>query len=198
MTAFDGSRVKVGPGTLYVAPLGTTEPTGVTGAWAAGWVPLGYTDAGSTFSLTPTVQAVSVEEEYWPVKNVITGYAGDLTFNLAEETRQNLLVALNAGIGSSLVSGTSGTNVDGSQWAEMPDIGSEVRVMLGWDAISKAGTTSTDPFGRLIVRQAFQTGNMQIVRRKGNAKATYACKFTLEKPAGVQPFRLIFPPSLAS
>lgn len=194
---YDGSRVKIGPGTLYVAPLGTAEPTGVTGAWT-GWTALGYTDTGSTFTIQPTVQPVTVEEEYWPVKNVITAYTAELSFALAEQTRQNLLVALNAGIGSSLVAGTSGTNGDGSQWAEMPDIGDEVRVMLGWDSITKGATTSADPFTRLIARQCLQTGQMQRVARKGNNKSVWACKFTLEKPASALPFRFIFEPDLAS
>lgn len=197
MAANDGSRVKVGPGTLYAAPLGTVEPTAVTGAWGAGWVPLGYTDAGSTFSLNPSVAPVTVEEEYWPVKNVVTGYAGTLVFALAEQTAQNLRLALNGGIGSGVVAATQGTNADGSLWVEPPTIGAEVRVMLGWDALGPAAV-GADSYGRLIVRQAFQTGTLSIQRRKGNNKSVYSCSFTLEKPAGVQPFRFLEPALLAS
>lgn len=197
MAAFDGSRVKVGPGSLYAAPLGTTEPTAVTGAWPANWVALGYTDAGSTFALNPSVAAVTVEEEYWPVKNVVTGYAGTLTFALAEQTAQNLRLALNGGIGAGAVAATQGTNADGSIWVEPPAIGAEVRVMLGWDALG-ASSIGNDPFGRLIVRQAFQTGTLSVQRRKGNNKSVYACSFNLEKPAGVQPFRFLEPALLAS
>lgn len=36
------ANITYGPGVLYWAPLGTTEPTGLTGAWPGGWVPLGY------------------------------------------------------------------------------------------------------------------------------------------------------------
>lgn len=194
---YDGTRVDVGPGTLYAAPLGTTEPTSVTGTWPAGWTSLGYTDAGSTFSLNPTVASVEVEESYWPVRNVITAYAGTLTFALAEETLQNWLLALNAGIGSSQLAaahGTSGT--DSSIWAEVPDIGTEVRVMLGWDALnpSLAGT----PFGRLVVRQALQTGTVTAQRRKGANKTSLACTFTFEKPATTQPFRFWTTPQRAA
>jgi len=193
---YDGSRVKVGPGTLYAAPLSTTEPTAVTGAWPAGWQSLGYTDQGSVFSLTPTVQPVEVEEEYWPVKNVITGYAGTLTFALAEQTAQNLIVALNGGLTPSTA--VKGTNADGSVWVEPPNIGAEVRIMLGWDSLPEAAASGADPFSRLIARQCFQTGTLQITRRKGNNKAIYPCTFSLEKPAGVQPVRFIYPASLAA
>ena len=94
--AFNGSRVVVGAGTLYAAPLGTTEPTSVTGAWT-GWTSLGYTDTGSTFDITPKVSPVEVEEEYWPIRQAITSYEGSITFALAEATAQNLLLSLNAG-----------------------------------------------------------------------------------------------------
>ena len=193
---FDGSRVKVGPGTLYAAPLGTTEPVSVTAAWPSAWKPLGYTDTGSDFSLNPSTAQVQVEEEYWPVREVITGYAGSLTFALAEVTAQNLVVVLNGGI-AAVSSAVQGTNPDGSVWVEPPDIGQEVRIMLGWDALPKAGVTG-DPFGRLIARQCLQTGTVKVTRRKGNNKATYAATFTLEKPANVQPFRFITPASLAA
>lgn len=200
-TAFDGSRIEIGPGTLYAAPLGTTEPDSVTGAWGAGWVPLGYTDAGSTFAYQLQTAAVTVEEEYFPIRTVTTGATATLSFSLAETTRQNLLLAMNAGIGSSLVAGTTGTSgTDTSIWAEPPALGSEVRVMLGWDSIPKAGSTGTDvdAFARLIARQCFQTGNISIQRRKGNNKPLYACTFTLEKPPSAQPFRLYQAPQMAS
>lgn len=195
---YNGNNVKVGPGTLYAAPLGTAEPVSVTGAWPANWVELGYTDQGSEFSLKPTVNPLEVEEEYWPIRNVITMYEGSLTFALAESTRQNVAAALNAGVGSSLVAATQGVNPDGSIWQEMPAIGSETRIMLGWDALTQAGVTGTDPFGRLIARQCLQTGEIKRSARKGANKSVWACTFSLEKPAGVQPFRFIMPAALAS
>lgn len=200
-TAFDGTRIEIGPGTLYAAPIGTTEPDSVTGVWPAGWVSLGYTDAGSTFSFQPQVAAVPVEEEVFPIRNVVTGVSATLAFALAETTQQNLLLALNAGIGSSVVAGTTGISAtDSSIWTEMPEVGTEVRVMLGWDALPKGATTGTDvkQFARLIARQCFQTGNLSIVRRKGNNKPLYNCTFSLEKPPSVQPFRLYQAPQMAS
>lgn len=198
MSVFNGNNVKVGPGTLYAAPLGTVEPTSITGAWPAGWVAIGYTDTGSVFSFTPTVQAVMVEEEYYPVRQAITEYQGDLTFAMAEQTRQNLALALNAGIGSSLDVATQGTFSDGSLWQEPPTPGTEQRVMLGWDALPEAATTGSDPFGRLISRQMLQGGAVQRSARKGSNKSMWAVKFLMEKPPGVQPWRFIVPSTLAA
>ena len=197
MAMFDGSRVKVSPGTLYAAPLGTAEPVSLTGAWPSGWLALGYTDQGSTFSIQPSSEDVTVEEEYWPVSSSITSYSGGVEFAMAELTVQNYLLALNAGIGSAQLSAAKGTNPDGSLWVEQPDIGQEVRVMLGWDALPK-GATSGDAWGRFIFRQCLQTGNVQEAHRKGANKSVIPVSFKLEKPAGKQPFRRILPASMAA
>lgn len=200
MTAFDTDRIEVGPGTLYAAPLGTTEPTSVSGAWPPGWVLLGYTDTGSTFSRQVQTANVDIEEELFPAKIVTTGVVATLSFALAELTRQNLLVVLNAGI-TAPAAGTTGTGSDASIWAEAPALGSEQRIMLGWDAIEKGGDgsaiTDVTSFGRLVARQCFNTGNLQIANRKGNNKRVYAGTFSLEKPAGLQPFRFWYPPQMA-
>lgn len=201
--SYTGSDVKVGPGTLYAAPLGTTEPTSVTGAWPSGWVPLGYTDAGSTFSTNPATANVTVEEELYPLKVVTTGLVATMAWSMAETTARNYLVALNAGVGTpgagtGLVSGTTGTNTDGSIWVEPPALGTEVRIMLGWDALPEAATSGSDPFGRLILRQCFQTGTIAEQNRNGNNKRVYAVTFTLEKPSGAQPYRKIYPVSMAA
>lgn len=195
---YSGNNVITGVGTLYAAPLGTTEPTACTGAWPAGWTALGYTEQGSQFQIKPTANPVNVEEEYWPVRNVITAYEGHLTFALAETTFQNWMLALNAGIGTSQLTGSHGTNPsDGSSWVEMPTIGTEQRVMLGWDSLTE-GTTAGQVTGRLIVRQCFQVGTAQVTRRKGANVAAISCDFMLEKPSGVNPFRLLIPSSMAS
>jgi hypothetical protein len=198
MPVFNPNHVFSGAGTLYAAPIGTTEPTTVTGAWPAGWVALGYTDQGSELDLKPTTQAVTVEEEYWPIRNVLVTYEGTLTAALSEYTQQNILFALNAGIGTGQVSGTSGVESDGSIWTEMPAIGSEVRVMLGWDALPEGATQGQYGIFRAIVRQALQTGTVKTIRRKGSVKATIAIQFMLEKPLGVNPFRYIQPASWVS
>lgn len=203
--AYNGQRVVVGAGSIYAAPLGTTEPTAVTGAWPSGWIALGYTDTGSEFQIAPKVSPVEVEEEYWPIRQAITSYEGSMTFALAEATAQNLSLALNSGIPLGNTANTTGTNSDGSVWVEPPIAGAEPRIMLGWDSLPEgtsqpaaANTGFANPFQRLIVRQCLQTGTMKMMHRKGNNKLTYSCVFSLEKPVGVQPVRFIFPAGLSS
>lgn len=201
MAAFNASHVNVGVGTLYVAPVGTTEPTSVTGAWAAGWQPLGYTDQGSVFTFTPAFQEVTVEEEYYPLRQSPNGAKAEMTFALAEATAQNMLIVLNAGVGTTQVATATGTNPDGSIWVEPPIIGQEVRLMIGWDSLVEGAaqpTPGTIPFGRMIMRQCLQTGAVSETHRRGSNKRMYAATFSVEKPATLQPFRFIYPAALAA
>jgi hypothetical protein len=190
-TPYNGGQISIGPGTLYAAPLGTAEPTSASGTWGTGWQKLGYTAGGSTFSSTATSSPVTPEEEIYAVRNTVTDMTADLTFNLAELTASNLLLALNAGTGTGVQATSYTTLSDGSIKVEPPDPGNEARIMLGWDAVSNGGAP-TDPGYRLIVRQCFQTGNLSIARVKGNTLTTFACTFSAEKPAGLQPFAFIF------
>lgn len=202
--AFNTGSIEIGAGTLYAAPLGTTEPTAVTGAWPSGWVPLGYTDSGNTWTYTPATSPVTVAEELLPVKNATTGVTATAAFSLAEATARNMILALNAGVGTpgsgtGLVSGTTGTNGDGSIWVEPPVLGNEVRIMLGWDSLPEAATSGTNPFGRAIWRQCFQTGALTKTRQSGANKVLITCTFSLEKPfTGFNPFREIYPAALSA
>jgi hypothetical protein len=202
MAKFNSGNIKIGPGTIYAAPLGTTEPTAVTGAWPTGWVDLGYTDSGSTWTSGITTDQVTVEEELLPVRFVPTGAASSITFALAEDTVDNFILAVNGGIGAAQLSGVTGANTDGSIWVEQPTLGTEVRVMIGWDANPKAGTGASvgdDAFGRLILRRCLQTGNLSETHRKGNNKKLINCTFSLEIPAGsASPWRKIYPAALAA
>lgn len=192
----NADKVKVGPGTLFVAALGTAEPTSISGAWPAGWTQLGYTDAGSTFDYGVTTDDTIVEEEVFPIDTTVTAVAGSMTFALAEQTANNLLIALNAGVLADRVAAATGTITDGT-WVEPVAPGSEKKIMIGWDALdyNQAGSA----FGRIVARKTLNTGTLSITRRKGGSnKATYACTFNFLKPTGLQPFRAFFPTSLAS
>lgn len=172
------NAIALGPGKLYIAPLGTDEPADLTTPWetvAAAWVPLGYTDEGSTFTYSVESENVEVAEELDPVAVALTSREGMVSFALAEMTAKNMQRALNGG---TIVAGT------GIVTFEPPDLGEEVRVMLGWE--------SEDAEERWVYRKALQTGGLEINRRKGAEKATIPCEFKLEKPAAAKLFKVIY------
>lgn len=177
MVNFHAAAVRFGkPGLLYIAPLGSAEPTTVSSAWGAGWVPLGYTDAGSTFSYTTTVDKVEVAEELDPIAYSTTGREASIDVSLAEITLKNLNVAFNGG----LVSGAGGTIGDGQDfYFEPPELGTEQRVMLGWDANPTVANNDL----RFLFRRVLNSGSLNIDNKKGTQKQLIVCKFNLEKPA---------------
>jgi hypothetical protein len=169
--------IALGPGSLYIAVLGTPEPVDLVTPWAsvsANWIPLGYTDEGSTFKYSVDSEDVKVAEELDPLAVALTSRELSLAFALAEITASNLKRALNGG---TIVSGA------GIVTFEPPDLGEEVRTMLGWQ--------SEDGTERWVYRKCLQVGGMEMSRAKGAAKATIGCDFKLERPAAAKPFKVL-------
>src|SRR5688572_1497946 len=97
MPTGDPVQVRVGPGWLFIAALGSTEPDDLTTAWGAAWVQIGYTDDGSSFVFDQTFEDVPVAEEYDPVATLQTARQITVNFAAAELTAENLQTAFNGG-----------------------------------------------------------------------------------------------------
>lgn len=247
MASPDPGNVVTGPGLLYYAPLGTTEPANRVAAWPAGWVPVGFTAEGHSFSSSLSIDDVEVAELLDPVRRVTTKRDTKVAFAMAEITLAHLKLLMNGGTTTpdsesfdtiSLTSGdatvtltgaglttadedkvisglagiTAGTTIlsvtdantlemsaaatattsttvtivgrHGSRFTP-PQVGAEVRAMLGWD--------SEDGLERVIWRQVLQSGNSETARRKGADNAKFNAEFSLELPSGgADPFEWFF------
>lgn len=160
------AAVKVGPGLLYIAPIGTTEPTSLTGALPSAWVAVGYTDDGSEFTFQTNFADVEVAEELDPIKTVATGRMTSVKFAMAEVTASNLKKAFNGGT----ISGPTGGYVT----FEPPDLGDETPVMIVWQA--------DDDQERWLFRKVLQVGSVTMARKKAPNKATIAVEFKCQVP----------------
>lgn len=169
----DADEVLLGPGMLYAAPIGTTEPDSASATLGSAFREVGYTDEGSTIDIAYTTEAVPVAEEFYPVKIVTTGVESAIGFAMKQMSRRNLALATNAGADAAN---------DGSSF-EPPDPGDEVRVMLVLD---------TEDGARWIFRRCFQGGSVSINRNKAPNVATLPVQFQLEKPTGSAPWK-VFP-----
>lgn len=163
-------NVSMGPGTIYVAPIGTTEPTDNTTALPSAWRAIGYTEEGSVFTFDTSVEDIDVAEEFYPVATKVTAVSASVSFAMAEPTQQNLALALNTG-----AAGGAGASF------EPPAPGTEVRVMFAVDKENGA---------RWVFRKCFQAGSIEIANRKAPDKTLLAVEFRLEKPTGVQPWKV--------
>lgn len=173
ITTGDPDELQLGPGKLYCADIGTTEPTSASAALPSAWREIGWTEEGSAFSTETTVEAINVAEEFDPPKYQPTGRTSSVTFAMAQTVRSNLLLALNAGA----------SEADNGDAVEPPDPGQEVRVMLVWES------DDAEPARRWIFRRCLASGALEIARRKAPTKATIPVTFNLEKPAGQTPWK---------
>lgn len=156
---------RVGPGWLYVAPLGSTLPTDLATAWDAAFVQVGYTEAGHEFEIAPEFEDIQVAEELSPIATYETARNYNVRFNMAEYTAGNLQTALNGG---TITAGT------GIVTFEPPDAGVFTEVMLGWEA--------SDGLQRRVWKRCIQTGSIVISHNKAPARATIPVDFKVLIP----------------
>jgi hypothetical protein len=172
--------VKLGPGRLWVAAIGTTEPTSASAALpSADWSPIGYTEDGNAYATDLTQEPVEVAEEYDPIFYELVRRISRVNFSMAEATARNLVLALGGGAAR-------------ANDAAPIDLGelSNTSVMLVWD--SEEDAAGNDDNVRWIYRQASPSGTVEIGRRKAPAKTLIPVTFNLEKPTDLTPVR-VFP-----
>jgi hypothetical protein len=97
--ALDTDQILVaGTGRVMVAPVGTTAPTDITTAWAAGWVDLGYTtDDGVVLSPSREVTEIFAWQAVIPVRRIKTSDQLNIGLTLLQLTQQAVQLAFGGG-----------------------------------------------------------------------------------------------------
>lgn len=176
----DATDVKVGPGRLWVAAIGTTEPASASAALPSAWRAVGYTEEGTTFSQEITTEPIEVAEELDPIRYVNTRRAGSIQFSMAQMNRMNLALAMNTGVGT-----------DSTAAFEPPALGTEVRVMIVWDSNEDATDLVTNGGNvRWLFRQCYETDPIETAFQKAPQKSLLPVRFQLEKPTGLAPWKV--------
>lgn len=78
-------EVIVGPGNVWIAPVGTAFP-GVAEDPTGEWTSLGRTEGGVTIRHIEETEEITVDQSFLPVKEVVTRRAEEIEFALAEIT----------------------------------------------------------------------------------------------------------------
>jgi hypothetical protein len=179
-------QILVDPGILWIAALGTAEPTPTstagkfTDTLPVAWILLGPTDEGSSFSDSVDTDQIKVAEFLAAIRNVVTGRNSKLSFALASWTLSNYRRALNGGVAAIAPLGTVGAEVTS---LEPPVEGTETRCMLMWE--------STDGTVRIMGRQCFQTGEVATDFKPAPDKALIPCEYAFEQPTtGLRPWKI--------
>lgn len=177
----NAENISLGAGRLYVAPLGTDEPTVASAALPSAWRAVGYTEDGTTITTELTNEEIEVAEEYDPVLYMMTKRKIMVAVQMAEATRRNLALAL--GVGANEAN-------DGTSF-EPPNPGDETGFMLVWD--SEDDATNGDNI-RWLFRKCKISGSIETSRNKAPNKALLPIEVNVEKPSNLAPFK-VFPNS---
>ena len=157
------SNVDLGPGRLYVAPLGTAEPVNCSAALPSAWIPIGYTEDGTEFQFGVTREAVEVAEEVDPIGYEMTRRTSRLVVNMAEMTARRLGLALGAGA----------SRGDTAAKFTPPKPGDDLAVVLVWDRDEVPSANNV----RWVFHEAKPSGSVNIANRKAPKKRTIATTF---------------------
>lgn len=162
------------PGFVWWAPALTAFPVNTvvgskfTDAPSVSWIPMGATEDGSTFSYSPSIEAVSVAEFLDPVRWRTVAREGSFALNLADYTMKNLTRAMNGGT-LSTVSGTGATTL--SKYVP-PGLGAETRAAILWE--------SQDATMRIFMYQTVNIADVESAFAKAPSYAVLPCEFRFE------------------
>lgn len=171
------NNIALGAGRLYVAPVGTSEPSSSSAALPSAWRSVGYTEDGTTVTIELNNEEIEVAEEFDPVKYVMNKRTVMLAVQMAEATRRNLALAL----------GGSANADNDAQSYEPPNPGDEVAFMVVWD--SEDDATNGDNV-RWLFRSCKSAGSIETQRNKAPNKALLPIELNVEKPASLAPFKV--------
>lgn len=174
------NALSFGPGYFLTSALGVAAPTNTvagsvfTDSWPVGWGPLGISREGHTLNIDVETDAVEAAEYVDPLLNVVTGRTISVEAELMQIHLTNFKRVFNGGTLS-----TSGSGATLLTTYTLPQIGSELRLQLGWE--------STDGTERWWAMQCFNTGSVAIQRQKGADNATLPVTWTMEPDGSGQP-----------
>ncbi len=174
----NSDNISLGAGRLWVAPIGTTEPTNASSALDAAFRAIGYTEDGTTVTIELSNEEIEVAEEYDPVLYVMAKRKIMLKAQLAEATRRNLALT---------IGGLANANNDASSYTP-PDPGDEVAFIVVWDSEETALNNTANI--RWLFHQCKSGGTIETKRNKAPNKALLPVELNVEKPAATPPFEV--------
>ncbi len=164
-------------GAVYVAPVGSTEPTTSRGTLSAAWTELGYlSEDGVTWSVGRSTEDVSAWQSFYPIRTLVTAQTSTLGMTLRQWNADTIVLALGGG---------TITEDTGEYTYEPPAPGDldERAIIVDWSDGSRAY--------RLIVRRAVVSDAVETQLQRGAAADLPVTFNVLGSTAEIQPFILI-------
>lgn len=178
-----------GPGTLYVAEVGVTEPEDTAVATAPG---VGYRDVGGTtdgveLSINQDYKELEVDQVVDVPGRRITKREMTLKTNMAEPTLENLALALNSASEVTTGTGFKAFTPNTETSATQPKY-----TALLMDGFAPGATPSgTSPRRRILVRRALSTDNLAFAYKKDD-QTVFSAEFSAHYvSASITPFKIV-------
>lgn len=183
-----------GPGTLYTAAVGVTEPadTAVSSAPGVGYTDVGGTSDGVTLSINQSYKELEVDQVVDIPGRRITKREMTLKTNMAEPTLENLAIALNADASQVVSSGTAGTSnkvftPNNETSATQP----KYKALLFDGFAPGSDASGTSPRRRVLVRRALSTDNVQFTYKKDD-QTVFSTEFSAHYvSSAITPFKIV-------
>lgn len=175
------SNVKLGPGRIWIGPVGSTAPTNASSAPDTAFWALGYTEEGTTVDIESSGEPIEVAEELDPIDFVLTARSVTLNVAAAEVTRKRLAVALALGA----------SYADNAAALDFPS-GSDTQVGVAviWDSAETAAGNSENI--RWYIPKMMPSDTSSIARQKAPNKSTLPLVLNAIKTASY-PIARVFP-----
>lgn len=155
----NATNLVMGPGKMYTAAFGTTEPadsTVNTAVTATGWTDVGGTMGGLTLEVTPTYTELEVDQIVDSPGRRLTKREMTVSTAMAEPTMANLALVLNGG-----------TTVTGSGYAAYDPIVASSATQPTYIAIILDGWAPGGAFNRrAIARKCLSTAKVDFLYAK--------------------------------
>lgn len=175
-----------GPGTLYTAAFGTSEPvdTAVATADPAGWTASGGTNDGVTLSIQQEYFELEIDQIVDVAGRRLTKRDMRVSTNLAEPTLTNLSLALNGG-----TSATGGTGA--TAWESFTPNDDVSSTQPTYKALLFDGWAPNGKVRRVIVRKVLSVESVESAYKKGEMTlfpVTFAAHWV---SSSIKPFKVI-------
>lgn len=167
--------LRVGPGELRWAPLGSPIPADLDTPWDAAWSGLGYTEDGHEMERAGTFEERRVAEELLALATYQTEATGNMRFALAQINTDNLQLMFGGG-------SVAAPGADGSVVYTPPAAGEFTDIMLGWEA-----DDTPHPLERIVFTRVTQVGAVTVPRRRAPQAANLPLDFKMGVPDGGGP-----------
>lgn len=179
-------NVKLGPGRVWIAPIGTTEPLSATAILPSAWWAMGYTETGTEIVFNRTTEKVMVAEEFDAIDEVNVSREIVVNIEIAERTKKRLL----------LVHGGGAAGVDDATAFEMPDPETNTGFMMVWDSDKADIPTAFNR--RRLFRLCKPTGSVTESQARAPQKQTIKAAFSVLQPSGASLTPIKFYPSVTA